>query len=302
MGVQLLVNPYPAGSDGGPGRQDVVSGSAVLFGSAVTTGEPINWTLMAGGIGYNEINFLGNGINGQNQAYTTGFAVSAGVCTVTANNNFFVGQAVTFQGNTQTLSALFNNVAPVIITGVSSTTFTFATTNTGTTTTGDVGIAVASTGGFVALTQTPPTITATVTALSASGTTLTVTAANKFLPGAQVQINVATGTLGPKLAGLYIPVIQSTTTAFTATMPSALTGSTGTGTATGGNPPQPLSVKFWSELASGYVYQYSSTTGALYVMQAPTSTPGALTALGAGAYPAGVLADVIKFEARFTKG
>lgn len=304
MGIQLLVNPYPSGSDGGPGRQDAVSGSAVLYGSAVATGEPVNWTLMGGGIGYNEINFQGNGVHGQNQAYTTGFAVSAGVCTVTANNNFFAGQQVVFAGNTQTLSALFNNLAPITIASATSTTFTFTTTSTGTTTTGDVGIAVASAGGFTPLMQANPTLNVTVTALSASGTTLTVTAANNFLPGAQVQIVVATGTLGPKLAGLNLAVISSTSTAFTATMPSALTGTTGTGTGTGINPPQPLSVKFWSSLDSGYTYQYNSTTGCLFVMAqtASASAGDPLAKIPAAAYPAGVLADVIKFEARFAKG
>jgi hypothetical protein len=195
-----------------------------------------------------------------------------------------------------------------------------------------------------------------VSALSASGTTLTVTGSNYLLPGAQVLVNVATGTLGPKLAGTYLTVLKSTTTAFTAKMPSALTGSTGTGTAVASNPVQPYSVKFWSALASGYVYQYNSATGCLFVMQSAGVTPAGtnatstlaigagtpgtypvgtaantgtttlvatgaasvtlpaqaftgtavaaagLSALPAGAYPAGVLADVILYEAKFTKG
>jgi hypothetical protein len=120
-----------------------------------------------------------------------------------------------------------------------------------------------------------------------------------------VTINVATGTLGPKLAGISIPVISSTTTAFTATMPSALTGTTGTGTAVGANPPQPYSVEFWSANGSGYSYTYSEATGVLYVQQVPASS--ALTSaapmsnLAAAAYPAGVLGDIIKFEAYFSK-
>ena len=98
-------------------------------------------------------------------------------------------------------------------------------------------------------------------------------------------------------------------------MPSALSGSTGTGTASGTNPPQPYSVKFWSALNSGYVYQYNSTTGCLFVMDviatgtnnssSPpvfTGTAAALQKLAAAAYPAGVLADVILYEAKYTRG
>jgi len=301
MANQILVDPFPGGISNEDQAQ-VFSGSVALCGSAVATGEPLNWTNIVTGVGYNEINRLGAGLHGNSTALTTGFAVSAGICTVTAANNFSVGQQVTFLGNTQTLSALFNNIAPVTILSATSTTFTFATASTGTTTTGDVGLAVS---GYPVspLQGANSAIAATVTALSASGTTLTVTAANTYLPGAQVQITVATGTLGPKLAGLTLTVIQSTSTAFTATMPSALTGTTGTGTASGINPPQPYSVKFWTELGSGYVYQYSRTTGVLFVM-AQTSSASAgdpLAKLAAAAYPAGVLNDVIRYEARFLK-
>jgi hypothetical protein len=65
-------------------------------------------------------------------------------------------------------------------------------------------------------------------------------------------------------------------------------------------------VKFWSELASGYVYEYSSTTGVLFVAQVPAAgsltNAAPLSALAAAAYPAGVLGDVIKYEAKFCKG
>lgn len=303
MANVLLVNPYPCGFDAGTGDL-TVNGSIVLAGSAVATGEPINWSNpLVDGIGYNEINYKGNGQNGNAVAYTTGFAVSASVCTVTANNNFQAGWQVSFLGNTQTLSALFNNTVVTII-SATSTTFTFATSQTGTTTTGDVGVAYRYDLKSIPEPGVNYTQNLTVTALSASGTTLTVTAANKLLPGAVVTINVATGTLGPKLAGLNLPVIQSTGTAFTATMPSALTGTTGTGTGTGVNGPTPYSVKFWSELGSGYVYQYNSTFGTLFVM-AQTSSASAgdpLAKLAAAAYPAGVLADVVKFEAKFARG
>lgn len=300
MGSQLLVNPFPAGLDSTQGTF-TVSGGLILYGSAVTTGEPINWTSLVDGVRYNEVNYLGNGVNGSGSAQTTGFAVSTGICTVTANNNFSAGQQVSFAGNTQTLSALFNNTVVTILTAT-STTFTFATTQTGTTTTGDVGIAVVFSPRSLPVPSLGAVQNLTVTALSASGTTLTVTAANKLLPGAFVNVVVATGTLGPKLAGLQLPVLNSTGTAFTATMPSALSGTTGTGTGTGINPPTPYSVKFWSELDSGYIYQYNQTTGCLFVMVQGASATNPLANLAAGAYPSGVLSDVIKYEARFARG
>ncbi len=299
MANVMLVNPFPAGFDSTQTAL-TVNGSLALVGSAVSTGEPINWNLLNDGVGYNEINFRGNGIHGQDTAQTTGFAVSAGVCTCTAANNFFVGQQVTFLGNTQTLSALFNGVV-VTVASASATQFTFTTASTGTTTTSDVGIAYTYAPRSIPEPALGAVQNLTVTALSASTTTLTVTAANNLLPGAVVQIVVATGTLGPKLAGLNLPVITSTSTAFTATMPSALTGTTGTGTGTGTNGPQPYSVKFWSGLDSGYVYQYNSTTGSLFVLTgAAAQSP--LTAFSAGAYAAGILGDVIKYEAKFAKG
>jgi hypothetical protein len=304
MANVLLLNPFPAGFDSTQTTL-TANGSIQLYGNAVTTGEPINWAALNDGISYNEINFAGNGVHGQNTAQTTGFAISSGIATVTAANNFSAGQQVTFAGNTGTLSALFNGLTVTVLTA-SASQFTFATALTGTTTTGDVGLAYSGKLVTVPVPANGATLLSTVTALSASGTTLTVTAANTYLPGAQVQVSVATGTLGPKLSGVNLIVLNSTSTGFTAVMPSELTGTTGTGTASGINPPQPYSVKFWSELNSGYTYQYSSTTGVLFVDQVPASatltTAMPQTALSAAAYPAGVLGDVIKYEAKFAKG
>ena len=300
MANQLLVNPFPAGFDATQTTL-TVNGSVALAGDAVATGEPINWTNLMDGVGYNEVNFQGNGVNGGDTALTTGFAVSGGICTVTAANNFVAGQQITFLGNTQTLSALFNGTVVTLLTAT-STTFTFATTETGTTTTGDIGLAVTYAPRQIPEPSLGVVQNLTVTALSASGTTLTVTAANKLLPGARVTISVASGTLGPLLAGLSLPVLSSTGTAFTATMPSALTGTTGTGTGTGINPVTPYSVKFWSSLDSGYIYQYDSTTGCLFAMVQGAAAGDALANLGAAAYPAGVLGDVIKMEAKFARG
>ena len=264
MANQLLVNPFPSGIDTSQGTL-TLNGSLLLAGSAVATGEPINWNSLIDAIAYTQVNYRGNGKNGTGAAYTTGFAVSAGTATVTAANNFSVGQQVTFLGNTGTLSALFNGQVVTILTATSSA-FTFTTTNTGTTTTGDVGIAFRNVQVNLPVPPDGAGISVTVSALSASGTTLTVTGTNNLLPGAVVTVSVATGTLGPKLVGLQLPVLNSTGTAFTALMPSALTGSTGTGTATGANPPVPYSVKFWSSLDSGYIYQYNSTTGCLFAV------------------------------------
>jgi hypothetical protein len=304
MANQLLVYPFPAGHDSTQ-TSLTVNGSIALCGAAVATGEPLNWSNIMTGIGYNEVNFLGNGAHGSGSALTTGFAISSGVCTVTAANNFTVGEPITFLGNTQTLSALFNGVV-VTVASASSTQFTFATATTGTTTTGDVGVAVVYAPSKLPVPVGNTSLTATVTAISASGGIVTVTAANTFLPGAQVTFaGFASGTLGPKLiAAGPLTVASSTSTAFT--IVSALTGTTGTGTATGINSYDPISVEFHSETASGYIYQYSGTTGVLFVMQVPASaslsSAAPMSALPAAAYPSGVLNDVVKFTAKFAKG
>jgi hypothetical protein len=141
-------------------------------------------------------------------------------------------------------------------------------------------------------------ITGSVTALSASGGIVTVTATNNLLPGAQVVITSATSGIGATISGKTLTVLSSTGSAFTVT--SSATGATGTGTYSGINPPQPFSVKVWSELASGFVYQYSRTTGVLFVLTG-AAAQSALTALSAGAYPSGVLNDLIRYEATFQK-
>ena len=174
MANQLLVNPFPAGFDATQ-TSLTLNGSIALCGSAVSTGEPINWESLMDAIGYNEINYRGNGKNGTGTALTTGFAVSAGVCTCTAANNFTAGRQVTFLGNTGTLSALFNGQVATILSATSSS-FTFATTNTGTTTTGDVGLAVLYKPVSLPVPAEGSVLTATVSAISASGGVVTVTA------------------------------------------------------------------------------------------------------------------------------
>ena len=111
--------------------------------------------------------------------------------------------------------------------------------------------------------------------------------------------------LGLLMNGVTFTVVKSIGTTFT--VYSTLTGSAGsdTGTASGQNPCVPFSVRFWSAIESGYIYQYNSTTGNLFVMQVPAAADltdaAPLSALPADVYPAGVLADVIKYEAYIAK-
>jgi hypothetical protein len=299
MSSQILINPHPYGISNDQQWQQI-EGSIVLCGAAVATGEPLNWGDLVSGIGYNQINFAGNGVNGNGTALVTTFSGDGTTVTATAANNFSVGQIVKFKGCTSVCGLLLNGVSVTVATQ-SASQFTFASTATGTGT-GEVGMAVVDKPVRPIVQSTGPVLAATVTALSASGSVLTVTAANKYLPGAVVTVSVATGTLGPKLT-MSLPVIQSTGTAFTATMPSALTGTTGTGTASGINPATPFRVSFESGLNSGYVYLYNQTFGTLFA-NAQTNAASAgdpLAKLAAAAYPAGALADVVKFTAKFVR-
>jgi|ERR1019366_293650 hypothetical protein len=296
MANQILLDPFPGGRSISS-QVDTWSGTIALAGSAVTAGEPLNWSNVISGVGYNEINREGNGRHGCNTALVTTFAASAGTVTATAANNFQVGQLVTFVGNTSVLGLLLNGVTVQVVTA-STTAFTFTSTATGTGT-GEVGLVVTANANVFPLQGANAAIAATVTAFAASAGVVTVTAANTYLPGAQVVITSASAGIGVSLSGKTYTVIQSTSTAFTIT--SSATGASGTGTASGVNPPQPFSMTLWSELASGYQYAYSRTTGVLYVQTggASASLPGAN--LAAGAYPAGVLADVVRYEAKFLK-
>ena len=295
MANQILLDPFPGGRDVAS-QADTWSGSIALAGSAVATGEPLNWASVITGIGYNEINRLGEGTRGSATALVTTLAAASGTITATAANNFSVGQQVTFVGCTSVLGLLLNGVTVTIVTA-SATQFTFLSSATGTGTS-EVGLAVSGRGVFP-LQSANPAIASTVTALSASGGIVTVTAANTYLPGAQVVITSTSAGIGVGLSGKTLTVLSSTGTAFTVT--SSATGATGTGTASGINPPQPFAISVWSELASGYSYAYSRTTGVLFVQVggAAVSTPQAN--LAPGAYPAGVLNDVIRYEARFLK-
>jgi hypothetical protein len=296
MANQILVDPFPGGIDIAS-QVETVQGSIVLAGSAVSTGEPLNWTNMVSGVGYNEINRLGEGVHGTATALVTTFAASSGTVTATAANNFSPGWQVTFVGNTSTLGLLLNGVTVTVVTAT-ATNFTFLSTATGTGT-GEVGLAVAVAQKVFPLQGANPAINGTVTALSASGGIVTVTAANYYLPGAQVVVTSAVSGIGTAISGKTLTVIASTGTAFT--VASTATGATGTGTVSGINPPQPYTMALWSELASGYQYSYSRTTGVVFVQvgAAAISLPNAN--LAAGAYPAGVLNDVIRYEAKFLK-
>ena len=295
MANQILVDPFPGGRDIGS-QVDTWSGTIALAGSAVTTGEPLNWSNIVTGVGYNEINRLGEGTHGSATALVTAFSASSGTVTATAANNFSVGQQVTFVGCTTTLGKLLNGVTVTVVTA-SSTQFTFTSSATGTGTS-EVGLAVSGRNVYP-LQSANAAITGSVTALSASGGIVTVTAANNLLPGAQVVITSSSSGIGASISGQTLTVLNSTSTAFTVT--SAATGATGTGTYSGINPPQPFTVSVWSELASGYTYAYSRTTGVLFVQVGGASASQPQANLAAGAYPSGVLNDVIRFEAKFLK-
>lgn len=299
MASQLLVNPFPAGKFDAQGIT-AIHGSIVLAGSAVATGEPIYWNNLVTGIGYNEANFQGNGqAHGAASAVVTALSASGGVITATAANNFSVGSPVTFVGCTTQLGAKLNGFT-FNVASASSSQFTFASTATGT---GSSENGLAISGSSLTLdTPAQPVQTASVTAVSASGGIITATAANTFLPGAKVQFtNGSTGLAASLSNGQTYTVLTATSSAFT--FASSLTGSTGTATATGANAPQPLYVEFSSAANSGYVYQYSQATASLFVLEVPNlSPPVVLGNLGAGAYPAGVTGDVIKYMAYFTRG
>lgn len=310
MANQILVNPWPLMGVDFTERAEIITGSVALAGSAVATGEPLNWGNLVTGVGYNDTNFVGYGnaqlasgvvINNATALVTT-FSASSGTVTATAANNFFSGQRVTFLGNTSVLGLLLNGVTVTVVTATSSQ-FTFLSSATGTGTS-EVGLAVAATQEpLTILSPNGPNLTAPVTAVSASGGIITVTAANSFLPGAAVAFqNPSAGTLVTALAnsGITYSVIQSTSTAFT--IASTLTGTTGTANAVGFNVPQPYSVDFWSANDSGYNYAYKQSTGCLFAQigGASASTPNAN--LSAGAYPAAVLGDIVRYQAWFRRG
>src|SRR6185312_12426455 len=165
MANQILLDPFPGGRDIAS-QVDTWSGSIALAGSAVSTGEPLNWTNVITGVGYNEINRTGEGQHGNSTARVTAFSASGGTVTATAANNFSVGQQVTFVGNTSALGLLLNVVTVPVVTA-SSTQFTFLSSATGTGTS-EVGLAVS---GYAVqpLQGGNGAITGSVTALSASG-------------------------------------------------------------------------------------------------------------------------------------
>jgi hypothetical protein len=358
MANQMFVYPWPRGVDNTQHEMQV-EGSVVLAGSAVATGEPIDWSSLVSGIPYNETNWLGKG-SGYNtgSALVTALSASGGTITATAANNFSVGQQVTFKGCTTALGLLLNGLTFTVATA-STSQFTFLSAATGSGS-GEVGLAYQGIG-YQLVAKASGALKATVTSLAVSGGIITVTATNSYLPGCRVTFAGLSTALGALMNGLTFIVLQSTGSAFT--IASGLTGGAGSdsGTASGNNPPQPHTVRFWSAAASGFIYQYNEIYGTLFGfeggagtpagtivststaptitttsggvstalgvaagalsevtgasgitgVQAPTITStftgtpgsaGALTPLGAGAYPSGVLADIVKFSARFARG
>lgn len=299
MSSQLFVNPWPRGVDDTL-HSLVLSGSVLLAGSAVATGEPINWNSIISAISYNETNFLGAGTKyNTGSAYVTTFAASGGTVTATANNNYTPGQPVTFEGNTSALGLLLNGVTVTVVTA-SATQFTFLSGATGS---GSSETGFSYSGKpYHLLASRGAKLTAPVTSLAVSGGIITVTAANYFLPGASVSFSGLSTAIGLLMNGLTFTVIASTGTAFT--IASSLTGSAGAdaGTATGHNAPQPYSVRFWSEGGSGYEYQYDQLRGTLFALAQGAAANDPLAPITAGAYPSAILGDVIKYEAKWARG
>lgn len=304
MANQLFINPYPYGQDNTQ-RMEIMDGSVVLCGASTASGEPINWQNILSGLGYNEKNLCGLGGTGygtnNGSSLVTTLSASGGTITATAANNFYVGQKVTFIGCTSTLGLLLNGVTVIVVTA-SASNFTFLSASTGTGT-GEVGMAVSG-KLYIPNAFNGPNLTATITAASASGGLVTITAANNFLPGANISFNA--GVSGSLLLALVAAqtsagykVVSSTGAAFV--IASALTGASGTGTVTGFNCAQPFSCSFWSQNDSGYVYTYSEATGNLFVQVSGAAVSSPSANISAGAYPAAVLGDVIKFEAKFAR-
>jgi hypothetical protein len=306
MANQIFVNPYPFGGVDFTQNSEIINGSIVLAGAAVSSGEPLSWQNLVTGVGYNEKNFAGNGANlNTGSALVTAFSASGGTVTAIAANNFPAGAKIAFLGNTSVLGLLLNGTTATVLTS-SATQFTFTSSATGTGTS-EVGLAVnISQGSVLPNVNSQTNLTAAITALSASGGIVTVTAANLYLPGANItSFSGFTAGLGLALqnaiaAGANFTVIQSTGTAFT--FASTATGATGTGYVTAFNDPQPYAVDIWSAGASGYNYSYSEQTGVLFVQQGGASVSNPMANLPAAAYPAGVLADIIKFTAYFQRG
>jgi len=296
MANQIFVDPFPGGLSI-ESQVQVFRGNLALCGAATAAGEPINWASIISGNSYAEMDRMGNGTHGSAQALVTTFAASGGTVTATAANNFQPGQILTFVGNTSVLGLLMNGVTVQVVTA-SATAFTFASTATGTGT-GEVGMAVSANSQVFPLQGANKALAATVTALSASGGIVTVTAANTYLPGAKVVITSAVSGIGTAISGQTLTVLASTGSAFTVT--SSATGATGTGTASGINPPQPFSFYAWSENGSGYEYTYVRPTGSLFVQVGGSAISTPMANLAAGAYPAAVLNDTIRYEATFQK-
>jgi hypothetical protein len=119
MANQILVDNFPGGISI-ESQVEVIRGSIALCGSAVSTGEPLNWANLVSGVGYNSVNREGGGSHGRGNALVTALSASSGTITATAANNFQVGQLITFVGCTTTLGLLLNGLTFQVVTCSSS--------------------------------------------------------------------------------------------------------------------------------------------------------------------------------------
>lgn len=297
MSNQLLVNPYPSGTDLIQ-RSQILNGT-IVFAGAYGNPEPINWANLISGFGYNETLPPQYGSGGNASALVTALSASGGTITATAANRFVVGQKVTFVGCTTTLGLLLNGVTVTVVTA-SSTQFTFANASTGTGTS-ETGMAVSGSPFYLAGLQ-GSQITAPVTSLAVASGVITVTAANSFQAGAVVSFAGLSTALGLLLnAAGPLTVTSASSSAFKIT--SALTGSAGsdTGVATGRNPCSPYSVEFWSENASGYNYAYQQNNANLVIQQGGSAVSSPQAPIGTGTLAAAITGDIVKYQAWFSK-
>lgn len=294
MATQIFINPYPyLGKDNTQGGT-ILNGSILLYGSYPSGGDPLNWTNIVSGFSYNELNPIGLGNALANAgAQVTALSASGGVITATAKNDFIVGQQVKFVGCTTTLGLLLNGQTVTVATA-SATQFTFSNAATGTGSS-ETGIVVSGlTPSLIGYSSN--LLVAPVTTFSASGGVVTATAANNFLPGAQVTFQNCVTTLGLLLNGKTVTVSSATATAFKFTSSATGTGTSETGQGNGYNPVVPFVFDAWSAKASGYTYAIDPS-GNLHVQQGAATASNPNADISAGAYGATLLADIVRFQA-----
>lgn len=145
----------------------------------------------------------------------------------------------------------------------------------------------------------PAVLSPTLSSLTSNVATFTV--GNTLVAGQYVSFNSLTNL--PFLNGLTLIVASRSATQFTVAFTHANVASAAeTGNAVVVIGPDDLLIG--SQTGSGYLYAYNKVFGTVQIFQSADQTvPGAvpLVELGAGALPAGVVADVLNFVATWAK-